>query len=420
MAAPFEESPPHLRAYFALLAGTLCIGFSPIFVKLAGATGDVVGAYRLVIAALVLSVPAAVNWRRGRARVPRRALWLGIVTICDSLLNTHCQHKPSPLFTSFRCIQILKEGVMTMLYEAVNKVLNWGIKIASLAVTGPATWIVASDLFDDIHDPTMLFCMRASAVFLVEGVMLSNWLLLEFDKKATPGIKARYGLTALAMYIALLVIGWRHEGPTGLVFRMALLAALLGSGWDTYVYTWHKATARADRDIASTGAVRRHARRLAGQDAKQQLNFEYDQRSKDRQVEQIIADEKREQLQEQLRLSAQLEHKEALARIGQSIRQHSKGLSLQSNTITSNPPGGRRARKGKATSREQRLELGRSIVKANPELSGPEFVERLGAELRAQFGTRARVSESTAYADFALLRSNPQEQIGSNNGRPTG
>ena len=55
--------------------------------------------------------------------------------------------------------------------------------------------------------------------FLIEGVLLSNWLLLEFDKGATPEIKARYGITALSMYIALLVIGWRHEGPTGLALN---------------------------------------------------------------------------------------------------------------------------------------------------------------------------------------------------------
>lgn len=97
-----------------------------------------------------------------------------------------------------------------MLYETVNKALNWGVKLArSLAVTGPATWMVATDLFSDIQQPTILFVMRFSAVFLIEGVMLSNWLLLEFDKHATPEIKARYGLTALAMYMALLMIGWR-------------------------------------------------------------------------------------------------------------------------------------------------------------------------------------------------------------------
>ena len=51
--------------------------------------------------------------------------------------------------------------------------------------------------------------MRVAAVFLVEGVLLSNWLLLEFDKRATPEIKARYGLSALLMYGALLAADCR-------------------------------------------------------------------------------------------------------------------------------------------------------------------------------------------------------------------
>ena len=153
------------------------------------------------------------------------------------------------------------------MYRYIHKTLDWGVKIASLAVTGPATWIVAGELFGDVTSPALLFAMRFAAVFLIEGVLLSNWLLLEFDKKADPAIKARYGLTALAIYLALLVIGWRHEGPAGLVFRLALLAALIGSGWDTYVYTWQRATSRVDRSAGNAAKVRRHARRLAIREA---------------------------------------------------------------------------------------------------------------------------------------------------------
>mgnify|MGYP000691304139 CR=1 FL=1 len=153
------------------------------------------------------------------------------------------------------------------MYRYIQKTLDWGVKVASLAVTAPATWIVATQLFSDVQSPILLFLMRVAAVFLVEGVLLSNWLLLEFDKNATPEIKARYGLTALTMYTALLVIAWRHEGPTGLVFRLALLAALIGSGWDTYVYTWRKATSQIDRSVENSPKVRRHARRLAIREA---------------------------------------------------------------------------------------------------------------------------------------------------------
>ncbi len=149
------------------------------------------------------------------------------------------------------------------MYRGVQKTLDWGVKIASLAVTAPATWIVATQLFYDVQSDVLLFIMRFAAVFLVEGVLLSNWLLLEFDKNATPEIKVRYGVTALTMYVALLVIAWRHEGPTGIVFRVALLAALIGSGWDTYVYTWHRITANVDRSPENSGKVKRHARNLS-------------------------------------------------------------------------------------------------------------------------------------------------------------
>lgn len=153
------------------------------------------------------------------------------------------------------------------MYKNIQKFLDWGVKIASLAITAPATWVVATELFADIQNPLLLFVMRFAAVFLIEGVLLSNWLLLEFDKSATPEIKARYGITALVMYVALAVIGWRHEGPTGIVFRIALLAALLGSGWDTYVYTWQRYAFKIDQSVENSGKVRRHARRLSIREA---------------------------------------------------------------------------------------------------------------------------------------------------------
>jgi drug/metabolite transporter (DMT)-like permease len=74
-----SESTTNVRAHGALVTGVLCIGFSPIFVKLANTTGDVVGFYRLAIATLVMSVPLIVHWRRGNARLPRRILGWGVL-----------------------------------------------------------------------------------------------------------------------------------------------------------------------------------------------------------------------------------------------------------------------------------------------------------------------------------------------------
>ncbi len=161
------------------------------------------------------------------------------------------------------------------MYKTIQKVLDWAVKIASLAITGPATWIVAGELFTDIQSPVLLFVMKFSAVLLIEGVLLSNWLLLEFDKKANPEIKARYALTALTMYVALAIIGFQHEGATGIVFRVALLAALIGSGWDTFVYTWQRMTSKVDRSVESSRRVKAHARRLAIKEAKAERDAEH-------------------------------------------------------------------------------------------------------------------------------------------------
>lgn len=69
----------NVRYYLALGIGILCIGFSAIFVKLANTTGDVVGFYRMGSAALALTVPVAISWRRGRVRLPRKAIGLGLL-----------------------------------------------------------------------------------------------------------------------------------------------------------------------------------------------------------------------------------------------------------------------------------------------------------------------------------------------------
>jgi drug/metabolite transporter (DMT)-like permease len=68
-----------IRSYLALAGGIVCIGFAAIFVKMANTTGDVVGFYRLGIASLALTIPVLLNWRRGRARLPREAVGLGVL-----------------------------------------------------------------------------------------------------------------------------------------------------------------------------------------------------------------------------------------------------------------------------------------------------------------------------------------------------
>lgn len=282
------------------------------------------------------------------------------------------------------------------MYEQIQKFIDFGVKIASLAVTGPATWVVSSWLFRDIQAPALLFFMQFCAVFLVEGVMLSNWLLLEFDKKAPPEIKARYGLTALGMYFAMLVIAWSHEGPTGLVFRLALLAALLGSGWDTYVYTWQKATARADRNIGETWSVKRYRRKLAQRDAKESLEVEYRLRRERRMVDAEVSSEVVTAYKAERLTSVKLDHKKAMRELSQPEDKPALGPGYPYPVDQAQ----KRRTRQQRDSRENKLDHMVTILRANP-----------GASLR-QLGDGVGVSHETAKRYLEQLESAGRIQRG--------
>lgn len=80
------QSSPPTHAYLALVLGVLTIGFAPIFVKLADASGDVVGFYRMAIGASAISLPMLIRWRQGKVRLPRRGVWLAVLAgVCFAI-----------------------------------------------------------------------------------------------------------------------------------------------------------------------------------------------------------------------------------------------------------------------------------------------------------------------------------------------
>lgn len=73
MAAMFARQSASWKAYAALFAGLLIIGFSAIFVRAADAPGTVTGFYRMGIGTLVLTIPFALRLRQ-RGVLPREGL----------------------------------------------------------------------------------------------------------------------------------------------------------------------------------------------------------------------------------------------------------------------------------------------------------------------------------------------------------
>lgn len=145
----------------------------------------------------------------------------------------------------------------------MEKLLNVLTKLFALGVTTPASVAVVSTLFAD-YPPLVRALIIVCGVGLVEGVFLGAWLGVEQKRADAPEFKIRPVVSVWVMYAALLGIGFAHgEGIAAVPLRLALGLALAGATWDTLLYGWSKATARADKDITSTAKVRRAARRMA-------------------------------------------------------------------------------------------------------------------------------------------------------------
>lgn len=254
-----------------------------------------------------------------------------------------------------------------------EKVLNVVVKVAGAAVTVPATVAVAGGLFADVPSGWR-WLVQVAAVLLVEGVFLSNWLLLETSKTKDTAYKVRYALTALGLYAGLWVLAWSHgEGLAGLVFRLALGAALGGSVYDAGVYDLLRAARRADGDVRNTRAVKRLSRKLARGDAQLQLRL-------DSEYSQALSQAEHAARMEGVNLYSK--------RLLQGVRAEDAELGLvpespsqtgNSNGRGSNLDRGRkRANARKRDSKADRLERMVDLLRDNPRASLRELGEGVG------------------------------------------
>jgi hypothetical protein len=99
------------------------------------------------------------------------------------------------------------------------------IKIAAIALTSPATWVVAGGLYSN---PFQRVIVQIAALVLVEGALLLGWWQLDNDRQATMPQRILYATLSWVAYIALWSIAIAHgEGAAGITFRLTL-GVLLG------------------------------------------------------------------------------------------------------------------------------------------------------------------------------------------------
>lgn len=156
----------------------------------------------------------------------------------------------------------------------LEKLLRSTIKIAAVALTAPATWAVAGNLYTA---PLQQLIVQLAALALVEGALLLGWQMLDTNSKATTAQRVLYAGVTLVAYGVLWMVAIAHgEGLAGIGFR-GTLGVLIGySIFESGILANIQIKRQADRDITRHWRVKRYRRRLAIADAKAAADMEFD------------------------------------------------------------------------------------------------------------------------------------------------
>lgn len=279
--------------------------------------------------------------------------------------------------------------------KTIYKFLQIAVKLCSVVITAPVTIITAGQVFADV--PALYrVLVQISAVVLVETTFIASWLALEYDKQAPTAVKVRHALTSLGLYIGLtgLAIFVHGEGLiAGLLFRFAMLAALLGSIYDSGVYIVLKGQEKTDKSARNDWLVKWHARNLAVKDAWADLDVEHELNGK-----------RRVKYQEEKEKQIDNEHKAAMSTIADQKRAtteraaHSFPMPIEQTRNI--------GQSKKATKKARALPVILTAQKANPTMTQEELAALAG------------VSRQTVGKWLAEVERNESADNGNGNGKP--
>lgn len=142
--------------------------------------------------------------------------------------------------------------------------LDFVVKLCSLIVTAPVSWIIAGQLFSDVNILGLRYIMQAAAVLLVDTILVVHWSLLDYHKSAEIEQRVRYAVVSWTLYIGLFVLAIVHgEGLAGIVFRSAMGLAILSSTVDSFSEHWRELVDKAQNGVRQDWRVQHHRRKLA-------------------------------------------------------------------------------------------------------------------------------------------------------------
>ena len=219
--------------YLALAFGIVAIGMSGIFVKWAGAPGAVSGFYRMVIAAVVVALPFAVDTRQ-RAPLSRRHILLAILAglffagdivtwntavLIGNVANATLFANTSPIWVGIGALIVFKERLRPLFWG--------GLLIAMLGVLV----ILGQDLF--LH----FAISRADWLGLAAGVFYGAFFLAAERARDKLSPLGAWWISAVASACAILPLAiLLHQPFTG--YPIATYANLVALALITQVGGW--------------------------------------------------------------------------------------------------------------------------------------------------------------------------------------
>lgn len=141
------------RAYLALAGGVLCISFTAIFTKWAGAPGPVAAAWRMISAAVILAIPLARQMRAwspaARAGIPwgvMGGVWFAInlamlnsALMLTSAANATLLDNTAPIWVGLGALLIFKERLGPRYWAGLALALVGAAVVSGISLTSSFT-----------------------------------------------------------------------------------------------------------------------------------------------------------------------------------------------------------------------------------------------------------------------------------------
>lgn len=116
-----------------------------------------------------------------------------------------------------------KKPLLTLTPLVIQHIIDWVIKLATMVITIPATWTVASLVYDSRLDGFPLLLVKIAAVSVVDLVFLASIWIIEGRKGISDSEKIVNATIVWVLYFMLLFIAFENgEGLQGIIFRVAI------------------------------------------------------------------------------------------------------------------------------------------------------------------------------------------------------